>query len=64
MQALADSIKIAKKMIKAAQGLILKDELKSRNRVLRRLKYIDDDGVVSVKGKPCSNVFWFGTHSE
>ena len=35
---------------KAAQGLVLKDELKSRRRALRRLGYLADEGVVTDKG--------------
>ena len=44
-------VSIAKREAKVAQSLILKDELKSRQRVLRRLNYVDAEGVVTVKGK-------------
>ena len=39
--------------IKAAETMILKEELKQRMRVLRRLGYISEDGVVSTKGHVC-----------
>eukprot|EP00899_Mesostigma_viride_P016139 jgi/Mesvir1/24526/Mv21867-RA.1 len=50
-QHLRDSIKAVKKEIKACQDLVLKSELKARHRVLRRLGYMDEDGVVGVKGQ-------------
>ena len=37
--------------MKAAQSLILKDELKHMQRVLRRLGYVDAQGVITIKGK-------------
>ena len=37
--------------MKAAQSLILKDELKHMQRVLRRMGYVDPQGVITVKGK-------------
>jgi hypothetical protein len=43
-QALAAAARAAKKELKAAQGLVLADELKSRMRVLRRLGYLDPGG--------------------
>ncbi|CAI5967791.1 unnamed protein product [Closterium sp. NIES-64] len=45
------ALKVLKKEVKAAGGLILKDELKARMRVLRRLEYIDEDEIVRVKGR-------------
>lgn len=38
------------KEARAAQSLIMKDELKARRRVLRRLGYVTDEGVVADKG--------------
>ncbi|GJP60249.1 hypothetical protein CLOP_g17460 [Closterium sp. NIES-67] len=48
---LKNALKVLKKEVKAAGGLILKDELKARMRVLRRLEYIDEDEIVRVKGR-------------
>ena len=42
---------VAKLGVKAAQSLILKDELKHMQRVLRRLGYVDAQGVITIKGK-------------
>lgn len=36
--------------IKSAEGLILQKELKQRMRVLRRLGYIEESGIVTQKG--------------
>lgn len=38
------------KEIKTAEGLILQKELRQRMRVLRRLGYVEDSGVVTQKG--------------
>jgi ATP-dependent RNA helicase DOB1 len=43
-QALAAAARAAKRELKAAQGLVLADELKARSRVLRRLGYLDTGG--------------------
>ena len=43
--------KIAKRRLKAAQGMIHKDDLRHMHRVLRRLNYTDEDGVVAMKGE-------------
>ncbi|CAI5461115.1 unnamed protein product [Closterium sp. Yama58-4] len=48
---LKGALKVLKKEVKSAGGLILKDELKARMRVLRRLEYIDEDEIVRVKGR-------------
>jgi superfamily II RNA helicase len=50
VQALEAEVKQLRREAKAAQSLVLKDELKSRRRVLRRLGYITDEGVVTDKG--------------
>jgi len=49
-QALEAEVKQLRREAKAAQGLVLKDELKSRRRALRRLGYVADEGVVTDKG--------------
>ena len=41
----------AKREAKAAAGLIMREELRSRQRVLRRLGYISQEGVVTLKGR-------------
>jgi ATP-dependent RNA helicase DOB1 len=55
-QALDEQVKIARKEAKAAQSLILKDELKARRRVLRRLGHVDSEGVVAVKGRVAAEI--------
>ncbi len=55
-QLLAEGVRLAKKEAKAAQSLILKEELRARRRVLRRLDYIDADGVVSKKGQVAAEI--------
>ena len=42
---------MAKRELKAAQQLVLQDDLKHMQRVLRRLGYVDSQGVITVKGK-------------
>ncbi|GIL48638.1 hypothetical protein Vafri_5094 [Volvox africanus] len=46
-----EAVAAARREVKAATSLILKDELKARQRVLRRLSYVDGEGVVTVKGR-------------
>ncbi|GFR46723.1 hypothetical protein Agub_g8346 [Astrephomene gubernaculifera] len=46
-----EAVAAARREAKLATSLILKDELKARQRVLRRLAYVDEGGVVSVKGR-------------
>eukprot|EP00854_Cymbomonas_tetramitiformis_P010413 gene10413-12314_t len=46
---LKHSIKMAKKEHKAATGMVMKDELKARNRVLKKLGYVDQEGLVQLK---------------
>ncbi|KAI3427412.1 hypothetical protein D9Q98_010327 [Chlorella vulgaris] len=50
-QALHEAVRTAKKEAKAAAALICHEDLKARRRVLRRLQYTDDDGVVTLKGR-------------
>ncbi|XP_024538268.1 DExH-box ATP-dependent RNA helicase DExH9 [Selaginella moellendorffii] len=47
---LAETIRVARKEVRAASALIFKDELKARRRVLRRLSYATRDDVVQLKG--------------
>jgi hypothetical protein len=46
---LADDAKKVRKEIKAAQSLILQEDLKARRKVLTRLGYIDADEMVTTK---------------
>eukprot|EP00983_Pelagomonas_calceolata_P079449 1154670-Pelagomonas_calceolata.AAC.1 len=41
----------SKREAKAAAGLILREELRARQRVLRRLGYVTSEGVVTLKGR-------------
>lgn len=49
--ALSNMIREAKFKVKLGQGLIFKEELKRMKRVLRRLGFISEEGVVEVKGR-------------
>ena len=44
-------MRAAKRGIKAAQGLVLVDDLKARRKVLRRLGFVDSEGVVTLKAR-------------
>ncbi|PRW05917.1 superkiller viralicidic activity 2-like 2 isoform B [Chlorella sorokiniana] len=55
-QALHEAARTAKKEVKAAQALIFHDDLKARKRVLGRLGYLDDQGVVTLKGRFASEL--------
>ena len=48
---LALRCKVAKREAKAASGLILRDDLKNRRRVLRRMGHVSEDDVVQMKGR-------------
>lgn len=48
---LLDSIKALKKHIKDTNSILQMDELKNRKRVLRRLGYCNEDGVIEMKGR-------------
>lgn len=50
-QTVVEKIKGVKKELKIARGIILKEELKRMKRVLRRLGFTNNDGVVEVKGR-------------
>ena len=67
-QALDAEANQLRREVKAAQSAVLKDELKSRRRVLRRLGYVTDEGVVTDKGAvrppPCGiGVAWVPTRN-
>jgi len=49
-------VQAAKREVKAARSLILKDDLKARQRVLRRLNYVNSEGVVTVKGQVAAGI--------
>lgn len=55
-QAVNDKIKEVKKELKIARGIILKEELKRMKRVLRRLGFTNNEGVVEVKGRVACEV--------
>eukprot|EP00887_Chlorella_sp_A99_P001342 scaffold14.g1342.t1 len=55
-QALAEAVRLAKKEVHAAQSLVLQDDLKARRKVLRRLGYVDADGIVTIKGRVASDI--------
>lgn len=46
-----EKVKVAKKELKFAEGIILRDELRRMKRVLKRLGFTNDAGVVEVKGR-------------
>jgi len=45
-----------RKEVKAAQAVLMKDELKGMRRVLRRLGHVSDDGVIQNKGRVACEV--------
>ena len=55
-QAVHGAVKATKKEIKAAQSLILQEDLKHRRKVLKRLGYVDKEGIVSLKGRVASEI--------
>ena len=55
-QQLYEAIRAAKRNVKAATGLILQEDLKSRRRVLRRLGFVDSDGLVTKKGRTAAEI--------
>ena len=55
-QDLANSAKILSQDIRKASGLVLEDDLYARSRVLRRLGYVDEQGIVSTKGKTAAEI--------
>lgn len=55
-QAINDKIKDVKKELRIAKGIILKEELKRMKRVLRRLGFTNNEGIVQVKGRVACEV--------
>ena len=55
-QSMHSAVKATKKEIKAAQSLILQDDLKHRRKILKRLGYLDKEGIVSLKGRVASEI--------
>ncbi|CAM9535807.1 unnamed protein product, partial [Hapterophycus canaliculatus] len=51
MQHLADKAKLLRKEAKGVQHMVMKDEMRRRKRVLRRLGHCDSDGVIQLKGR-------------
>mmetsp|Transcript_37581 Transcript_37581/g.96143 ORF Transcript_37581/g.96143 Transcript_37581/m.96143 type:complete len:1017 (-) Transcript_37581:98-3148(-) len=51
-----DEVQLVAKEMKASKSIILKNELKARLRVLRRLEYVNTDGVVSLKGRFAAHI--------
>ncbi len=51
VQALEAEAAVLRAEVKSAQTLVLRDELRSRRRVLRRLGYLTPDGLVTPKGE-------------
>ena len=50
-KALADQVASSEKELKAAHGLVMKEDLKHMLRVLRRLNYLNEQGIVTIKGR-------------
>jgi ATP-dependent RNA helicase DOB1 len=50
-RALAEKVAAAEKELKAAHGLVMKEDLKHMSRVLRRLNYLNEQGLVTIKGR-------------
>ena len=46
-----EQVRLAEAEVKAAKKVILRDELKARMRILKRLEYIDSEGLITVKGR-------------
>ncbi|GBF95912.1 hypothetical protein Rsub_08503 [Raphidocelis subcapitata] len=55
-RALAAAARVARREAKAAAGLVLGDELAARQRLLRRLGYMDSDGLVTTKGRVAADL--------
>ena len=53
---MAEKVRIARKEVKAAQNLILQQELKARRRVLRKLGFVDSSGIVTMKGRAAAEI--------
>lgn len=55
-QNLVEAVRAARREVKSATGLILQEDLKSRRRVLRRLGFVDSDGLVTKKGRTAAEI--------
>ncbi|GAB4818279.1 hypothetical protein N2152v2_005325 [Parachlorella kessleri] len=55
-QALHAAVRLARKEVKAAQSLVLLEDLRHRRKVLKRLGYVDADGLVTLKGRVASEI--------
>ncbi|KAJ9531553.1 hypothetical protein QJQ45_014979, partial [Haematococcus lacustris] len=53
---LEQAVQAAKREARAAASLVLKEDLRARLRVLRRLGYVDKEGVVSLKGRVAAGI--------
>ncbi|CAM9199818.1 unnamed protein product [Ectocarpus sp. 4 AP-2014] len=51
VQHVADKAKLLRKEAKGVQHMVMKDEMRRRKRVLRRLGHCDSDGVIQLKGR-------------
>lgn len=50
-KALSEQVAAAEKDLKAARGLVMKEDLKHMSRVLRRLNYLNEQGIITIKGR-------------
>ena len=55
-QALEQQVAAAKRDVKAASSLVFGEELVHRTRVLRRLGYLTEDDIVTVKGRAAAEL--------
>jgi len=55
-QLMAAAARLMRKEVKLASGLVLGDELQSRQRCLRRLGYVDAEGLVTTKGRVAADL--------
>lgn len=55
-QALSSQIKLAKKEVKTAQSLVLLDDLRAKQRVLRKLGYTDRDDMLQPKARLAQSI--------
>ncbi|CAG9465443.1 unnamed protein product [Pedinophyceae sp. YPF-701] len=46
-----EALGVAKRELRAAKGLVLKKELHARQRILRQLGHVDENGIVTLKGR-------------
>lgn len=53
---LNDAVRSARREVNTAAGLILQSDLKSRRRVLKRLTFVDSEGLVTKKGRTAAEI--------